>query len=293
MANTPGSLPKSQGDIIYGADYNAVQTKIRGVLGDGNGYASDYGYGQSLSSSAVAADSVINHTQWGYLFSDIDKAYTHQTNVAYSEVNPSAGLSISKDYINAFNTTCDTLLTNRLTAAAGQIIGPTQIAQPTLTGTWGVGGTGIDSVTNVTLGGSIRNAQYFFNQGGKIRITGYYAYGSATTQNDQWNQEMSELVKDIDYTVYNTIVASGNTYTQIYYNASFPNPGAYTANYVTISAKTPDSGASIDVRILYQDDHPSTWQDGVDGTIGATFYRYTASGAFTGIQPTASVTKAF
>ena len=95
MANTPGSLPKSQGDIIYGADYNAVQTKIRGVLGDGNGYASDYGYGQSLSSSAVAADSVINHTQWGYLFSDIDKAYTHQTNVAYSEVNPSAGLSIS------------------------------------------------------------------------------------------------------------------------------------------------------------------------------------------------------
>lgn len=291
MTGTAGSLPKSLGDTIYGADYNAVRTKINGVLGDGAGYSSTYGYGQSLSSSAVAANQKIDNTEWNLLFGDIDKAVTHQTNVSYTATNPSAGSSISRLHLNAFDTTCDSLLTNRLTAAAGQITGPTSIAQPLYAGSWGVGGAGIDSVTSVSLGGSVRNAQYFFNQGGKIRITGYYAYGSATEQNNQWNQEMAELVKDIDYTVYNAIVASGNTYTQIYYNATFT--GSYTANYVTISAKTPDSGASIDIYILYQDNHPSTWQDGVDGTIGATIYKYAASGAFSGIQPTASITNAF
>jgi len=291
MTGTAGSLPKNTGDTIYGADYNAVQTKIRGVLGDGNGYTSNYGYGQALSSSPVAANAVINHTEWNYLFSDIDKAYTHQNGVAYSVTNPSAGLTISKDHLNTFNTSCDTLLANRLTVNAGQLTGPTQIAQALRTTAWGAGATGIDAVVNVALGGSVRNAQYFFNQGGTIRINGYYAYGSATTQNDQWNQEMGELAKDIDYTVYNAIVASGNAYTQIYYNASFT--GSYTANYITISAKTPDGGASIDVYILYEDNHPSTWQDGVDGTIGATFSRYTVSGAFTGIQPTATITDAF
>ena len=288
---TPGSLPKSSGNTIYGADYNAVQTKIRGVLGDGGTYGTTYGYGQALSSSAVSANAVINHTQWGYLFSDINTAYTHQNGVAYSAVNPAAGLTISKDHLNTFNTSCDTLLTNHLTVNAGQLTGPTQIAQPTKTGTWGVGGTGIDSVTNIALGGSVRNAQYFFNQGGKIRITGYYAYGSATTQNDQWNAQMAATLKDIDYTVYNAMVASGNTYTQIYYTANFT--GSYTANYITMYGKTPDGGASIDLYILYEDNHPSTWQDGVDGTIGATISRYTASGAFTGIQPTATITDAF
>lgn len=291
MTGTAGSLPKNTGDTIYGADYNAVQTKIRGVLGDGNGYTSNYGYGQGLSSGQVAATAVIDHTQWGYLFSDINTAYTHQNGVAYSATNPSAGLTISHNDLNAFSSACDTLLTNRLTVNAGQLTGPTQIAQPTNSGAWGYGGSGINSTVNIALGGSVRNAQYFFNQGGKIRINGYYAYGSATTQNNQWNAQMAATLKDIDYTVYNAIVAGGNSYTQIYYTAAFT--GSYTANYITMNAKTPDGGASIDVYILYEDDHPSTWQDGVDGTIGATFSRYTASGAFTGIQPTATITANF
>jgi hypothetical protein len=84
MTGTAGSLPKSTGDTIYGADYNTVQTKIRGVLNDGNGYDSTYGYGQGLSSGPVAANAVINHTQWGYLFSDINTAYTHQIHSIYT-----------------------------------------------------------------------------------------------------------------------------------------------------------------------------------------------------------------
>jgi hypothetical protein len=288
---TSGSLPKSSGDTVYGADFNAVRTKVNGVLGDGSGYSSTYGYGQSLASSAVSVSAKINSTQWTTLVADVSTAYTHQNGVAYTAVNPSVGVSVSAANINTLSSAVDTLLTNRLSVNAGQITGPTQIAQPLRGSAWGVGGTGIDSTTNIALGGSTRNAQYFFNQGGTLRINGYYAYGSATSQNNQWNQEMSELTKTIDYTVYNSIVASGNSYVEIYSNATFS--GNYTANYIKIYGKTADSGASIDIRILYQDDHPSTWQDGVDGTIGATFYRFTASGAFTGIQPTASVTEAF
>ena len=63
------------GDKIAANDYNTIQGKIALVLGTGSG---DYGYGQTVSSSPVSANSKISTLQWSNLRSDILRAYQHQ-----------------------------------------------------------------------------------------------------------------------------------------------------------------------------------------------------------------------
>ena len=290
---TGGSLPKSSGNTIYGADYNAVRTKIDGVLGAGGSYGVTYGYNQTLTSVPATVTAKVTATQWVSLVNDISKAYQHQTGVAFSTINPTIGQTISVLTINTLSSTCDTLLTNRLTANAGQLTS-VQVAQPTYASAWGGGGTGIQSITNLAVGAGVSaaNAQYFFNQGGKIVITGYTSgsgwTSSPTDQNADWYNAMVAMSATINYATYASILASGATYIQLYSNTSFPSP--YTTNFVYIYANTPDSGLSINVRITYEDNHADAGSDTVDGgTIGATFNAYNASGAFTGVIPTASI----
>jgi hypothetical protein len=62
--------------IIVKADYNTVRTKVTDVLGVGS---IDYGYGQTVRSSAVDEDSKVTVNEWGNLYYDILNCYVHQT----------------------------------------------------------------------------------------------------------------------------------------------------------------------------------------------------------------------
>ena len=57
-------------ELITAATFNGLQSRIETVLGQG---FSDTGYGQTLSSSIVAANTVITATHLSNLKSDIDK----------------------------------------------------------------------------------------------------------------------------------------------------------------------------------------------------------------------------
>ena len=294
---TAGTLPKSVGNTVYGADYNAVHTIINGILGTNATYGTGYGYNQSLVSSAVSATAKVTSAQWTTLVTDVSTVYLHQNGVSYTSVSPTVGSTISASNINTLNTVAGTLLASRFTANAGQLTSA-QVAQPTYATAWGGGGAGIQSITNVAVGagGGATNAQYFFNQGGKIVVSGYTLSGwsTVTTQNLDWYNAMVAMSVTISSSTYASILASGATYIQLYSNASFPSP--YTANFVHVYANTADSGASINVRITYEDNHVSSGggPDTVNGgTIGATFTAYHATGAFTGVIPSASVTTAF
>jgi hypothetical protein len=294
MTGTAGSLPKNLGDTIYGADYNAVRTKINGVLGDGAGYSSTYGYGQPLASSAVAADQKIDNTEWNNLFSDIDKAYTHQNGVAYSDTNPTAGLTISRLHLNAFNTSCDTLLTNRLAVAAGQQTSAA-LSSPSRSTAWGGGNSSITASVNLNLGGSLRNAQYFFNQGGFVTIQGTMSggtSGTASTQDYNWAQLMAAFSSSITYGVYDSIVAGGGGLVNLINTSAPASP--YELNDAILNASTTD-GFNITLAFTFIDGHVgnSGGFDTVGGTIGANITSYYATGAFTGIQPSSTVTSNF
>ena len=61
---------------IRKTDYNTIRTKVVDVLGVGS---IDYGYGQTVRSSAVDEDSKVTVNEWGNLYYDILNCYVHQT----------------------------------------------------------------------------------------------------------------------------------------------------------------------------------------------------------------------
>ena len=87
-------------ELITAATFNGLQSRIETVLGQG---FSDTGYGQTVSSSIVAANTVITATHLSNLKSDIDKCRAHQTGslTSLSTINATdrigASESIDKD----------------------------------------------------------------------------------------------------------------------------------------------------------------------------------------------------
>jgi len=64
---------------IRKTDYNTIRTKVVDVLGVGS---IDYGYGQTVRSSAVDESNKVTINEWGNLYFDIVNCYVHQTGAA-------------------------------------------------------------------------------------------------------------------------------------------------------------------------------------------------------------------
>jgi len=164
---TAGVFPKATGDAIYLADYNAIQTIVANVLGTGSGAATlstQTGYGQTVSSSQIAADTNITASQMQNLKTDLDKISFHQTFSASTAPSISVGGTIGYSEWNTYKTQADTLNTNRFILSANQATAVDGVT-PTFAN-WN--GSRTHNVT-VTFADAA-NARYFFNAGGEIRI---------------------------------------------------------------------------------------------------------------------------
>ncbi len=64
---------------IRKSDYNTIRTKVVDVLGVGS---IDYGYGQTVRSSAVDESNKVTINEWSNLYYDIVNCYVHQTGAA-------------------------------------------------------------------------------------------------------------------------------------------------------------------------------------------------------------------
>jgi hypothetical protein len=73
------------GDIITAVRYNNIQTTVEDVLGVGSG---NFGYGQTTASNQVPVEKLVTASDMNNLYSDLDKIYRHQVNLA-----PSASIS--------------------------------------------------------------------------------------------------------------------------------------------------------------------------------------------------------
>ena len=65
------------GDLITATRYNALQTRVENIYGNGSG---NEGYGMSTSSGQVAVGNLVTATNLNQLYTDIDKISRHQTN---------------------------------------------------------------------------------------------------------------------------------------------------------------------------------------------------------------------
>ncbi len=171
------------GDLITAARYNAIQSQVSNVLSTGSG---DSGYGQSLQSSQVAQNQVIEDDHMNTIRLDIRKAYLHQNNsyptlTVVSTANTVDDTNaLNNSYVN-FETLANNINTNRNTISASRLATAATASTYQRTTTWN--GTRVGTFT-VTFA-SANAGRHFFNSGGAVQIEMNVTAGTA--KNDDWN----------------------------------------------------------------------------------------------------------
>lgn len=272
----------STGTVIYGSDYNAVQVKVREILGDGSPLFGSYGWNQTLSSGLVTATNVITQLQWNQLASDINTAYIHQNNANYAGYATISGtityanLALLDGIISPFVST----LATRTVAASAQLTETLQ-NYPTIgiaslrnqrSVAWSASITGttrIDFTNAATM-------QYFFNQGGKIRILGLLPTNSGTAQDTAWRTFLATLNKTIDYTVYATLSGTPINIVSLTYGTV-----PYATNTIVVSAYI--SGGSLFFTATYNDAHTASGAGPDSVSAGAGYDVYVTQATSTGV----------
>jgi hypothetical protein len=272
-------------DITAGG-FNNLRTKISNVLGVGAG---SRGYGQNVYSQAVNSGELITKDQYDRLRYDIVSIWIHQTGQTPSAVVVQPGQLIDDgagDPIQQYDTIINIAESNRFDIAPGQL-STSVIDNPTYSSDW----TDEASTVLTCTFADANQARYFYNSGGKIRITATLEGHSETPQTNQWAQLLSdtgqvEFGANIEGQAVNFHDLTTDYQIIKVANASSP----YAVNGLYIEAKKNSAGNIITIRVRLVDAYvdpdigegfPATENpnDGVvDGTLTITFEEIKASG---------------
>lgn len=273
-------------------DYNTLRSQIINILGSGSG---SRGYGQSIASSALPAPPAtvtVDDAQWDQLYIDLINIIIHQTGNLPPLPNVSEGdvVRLGASFpLSSYETAITNADANRFNIA---------LSRSTLTSRGSVNYstawvTQAQSIVDVTFP-SAADARYFFNSGGKIRLTSSRTGGSSSAQNASW----TNLLTSAGVVAFSGNSSGLNFYSltgsfQNFYIASASNP--YSANNYKIEARCniPDNsngGATIVYfRITWSDTYvdfqPSPPNDQVDGVLTLTVEELKASGT---LEPSGS-----
>ena len=292
----------SASNQVTAVDYNTIRDKVVSILGTGS---STRGYGQTIQSTAVSEGNTITKAQWDALRYDIINIKLHQDGElpAIATVPTTEPIRFGAGHPNTnYNTLIEQAILNRFNIGGGQSI-VTNKATRTYTSSWGT-----QAQTELTLTfANADEARYYFNTGGKIRITSTRTGGSATSQNNAWTNLLTSAgtqsfgaavpVSKNFYTLTNSY--DDNVYYQLY--SSTP----YSSNYFELAAKSNVSNNSsgtatvVTIRITLRDDYIDLGApapgDTVDGTLSVVVDEFKAtgtlqpSGAFAITSPTFSL----
>lgn len=295
----------ASGTQVYANEFVAIQDKAQSLLGTGS---STRGYGQTVQSADVYTGNTITKAQWDLLRYDITSIRYHQDGVLPDIVTVQVGdvIGYGAGSPNSnYDTLVETAIVNRFQLASSQSIA-SSIGTGTTTATWGV-----SAVCTLTCTFANSNdARYFFNSGGRIRITPTLAGGSGTAQQRSWISILNAVgtqsfgaVNDSSVNYYTLT----NSY-QDFYTKSTSTP--YSANNYKLSAKTDVADNStgtatiLYIKVMLDDAYvdPDTVYggseapgDAVDGTLTLSFAELKAygslfpTGEFTITSPSYSV----
>jgi hypothetical protein len=297
------------GQLIQNTDYNSIRSIVDSVLG-----ANDNGYGQSLSSSAVTAGSIITALQWFNLRTDMVKARQHQVGSSVGSTSstdgrnlliPVSGGSITEALRNQFALFANTLDSNRKlidTDNVGGQYSSESLTTGTQTSAWNQTLTHTVTITGGTAGdGSAANLKYFFNAGGKIRISADITAGSS--KNNTWRlmfTQMGEFVMDYTQTTYTGSSAVGSNIgfndltvnNQLIAEKDAPS-GSYAENRYYIYARKSADGTKIYLSIQFQDNDlgDPNYDEDVQPTLNSYISQYRPTGSNVSVaSPTATGT---
>lgn len=272
------------GSIIENADYNSIRTKIIGIMAAGAGQS---GYGQTVVSSSVAFGNNITKAQWDALRFDIINARIHQDGVPPTLTQAVQGQPIrygAGQPNNQYDLAADVAVANKWLLGAGQFIVDSGITATRST-PWLNNVTATCTITFPTN----NHARWFFNSGGKIRISSSRAGGTGSPQNASW----TNLLNSAGVLSFGGNTPGINFYNltnvnQVFYSASAS--AVYTGNTYTVSVRTntPNNvngdGNIVYLTMSFTDVYTYTgmgstsFPDTVDGTLSITIDEMRASG---------------
>lgn len=277
-------MANAQGQNIEAVDYNVIRNKIDQVMGTGIGRS---GYGQTVYSTDVATSQDITAEQWNLLRFDIFNARVHQDGATPTIVQAVQGSVItygSAHPNNQYNTQADLAIANKFNIGTGQFVIASGISQ-TRTTAWS---SSVSCTCTVSFG-SVNQARWFFNSGGKIRLTSNRVGGLNSPQNDAWSSLLNSA-GTVEFGGISPVVNFYNLTTspQTFYTLS--SSGTYAANSYSLTAlsNVPDNsngGATVvQFTALWQDQYAYTgpgtasFPDSVDGTLSLTVTELRATG---------------
>jgi hypothetical protein len=269
---------------ISSSDFVTIQNKAESLLGTG---AVTQGYGQPVQSADVFRGNTITKAQWDALRFDIINIRLHQDGVLPPIVTVNKGDPISYGASSPntnYNTLLETAIANRFSMAGNQSI-VTAKGSATTSSDWS---TSASMELTITFTNSDR-ARYFFNSGGRIRITPILTSSTGTAQVNAWLNFLTSVgTRSFGATTDPSI----NYYTltnvyQTYYQDSLSTP--YSANNINFSAKTNvannTSGTAsvlylkVTLNDAYVDIGPEPPGDVVSGTLTISVDELKASGS--------------
>ena len=311
--------------VIVQADYNSIRNKVIAVLGNGSGNS---GYGQQarIVSTAVAEGTKVTINEWANLRFDIINAYKHingsnPTTAVVSEGNtirytssftPDTGtLDVPQ---KQYDDWADNITTNRFTIGAGES-STTAATTSSRTTAW------VSQCECVIqfYWDNANDARYWFNSGGKIRISAARSGGAGTAQNTSWTSLLSAAgTQNFGGAVPSTGTTPNNgtnwyktTSTfQTFYTATASSPYGSNnyrlqARCVSVPSNSGGTAASGEIRVLFTDGYTDSGAigspnpppgDAIDGTLTvsvstlfATGIMVPSSAAFTVVQPTVAI----
>ena len=284
---TAGNFPKVTGDIIYLADYNAIQSVIAGVVSTH--------YGNAVSSGQLSASPTIAAAPMDLLRADIDKAYIHITGSVSGIADIAVGGTIGKDDYNAYKTAADYCETNK-----NSVYAPTQLASSvysqSITAAW----NSIHTWTYTYTWANSGLADYWFNTGGYFSVDVSADGSTATSKDDDWQNNILNAIPTQTY---------GNTQWDTGSNQDvyeYGNISQYAENYCRIQiTKVSSTQVSISVTINDADTGDKVIADTGGGPFGtaidedvntnayASITAYQTTDAITATAPATSQTSAW
>jgi len=290
----------SAGGVIYGSDYNGVQTAISTVL-------STY-YGQSVASSQITNPTTtkITAAQWQALYTDLLTAYNHQNGTNGSLTYPTTSKTVLASDFNAYQAMGNNCLTNYTNFYSGYSASAAFCSR-TQSGGWGVNTAGNATATHTVTAvfANATYAGYYFNSGGQIRFSAGLSSSNGSAKDTSWASMLSHM-GTIAFGVNATTTLSGATtpgtaYSvgwnqltgspQLIYSKGTEN-STYSPNNYSIYASV--SGGTITFTIDFEDLSGYatyyTQDESIGGTVTSSLSLYYAAGAgqvsATGYLPT-------
>jgi hypothetical protein len=295
------------GQLIQSTDFNSIRAVVDTVMGTGTS-----GYGQTLSSADVAVGNQITALQWLNLRSDMVKARQHQIGSAVGSstatdgrnlVIPASGAVITEAFRSQYSTFATTLNTNKYsidTDSAGGQFSTEGLLTRTQSSAWNGTLTHTVTITGNTGGnGSAANMRYFFNAGGKIRVSANITTG--TSKNNDWNTmftQMGEFVMNYTATSYTGSSATSysigwedlNTSNQLIGEKSAP-AGSYAENRYYVYARKSADSTQLILTMEYRDNDAGdpNFDEDVQPTLNSVVAMYRPSGSNVSVlSPTAA-----